>query len=419
MINPLGVEDNFTMEITASERASAISFMQLRLYESIARLRSVRRASKDCNLSQPAVTQSLAKLEQLVGATLVERRANGSYLNEFGEMFYRRVERFFNQFEVALEQLGAVTGPGGARSITTRILRSQVRTLIATVENGTFGLAAQSLGLAQASLQRAARDLQSNLRRPLYYRTAAGMTLTPEGIEFGRCMKLALQEIDWGIRDLEELRGGLAGPIVVGALPQSGSVLLASMLEGFMRRYPRAEVTIRTETAAAMHKSLHGGDVDFVVGLIPATAVDELTSEPLVHTPYSIVSRRGHPLLSKERISQDDLMRCDWLIGLEGSSRRACFDRLFGGRVGASAPIATSADSIIYHILVNSDRLTLMTFYELLHHGAGLMAVPYEPITPVPAIGITTRTNWLPNRLHTAFIEMTREHATATLTTRS
>ena len=109
------------MEIASSERVPAISFMQLRLYESIARLRSVRRASKDCNLSQPAVTQSLAKLEQLVGATLVERRANGSYLNESGEMFYRRVERFFAQFEEALDELGAASGPGLGGPLNTSV----------------------------------------------------------------------------------------------------------------------------------------------------------------------------------------------------------------------------------------------------------------------------------------------------------
>ncbi len=388
--------------------------MQLRLYDSIARLRSVRNASKDCNLSQPAVTQSLAKLEQLVGATLVERRASGSYLNEFGEMFYRRVERFFEQFEEALDRLGA-TDKGGSRSMTTRILRSQVRALIATVDTGSFGQAAQALGLAQASLQRAARDLQSNLPRPIYYRTAAGMSLTPEGIEFGGRMKLALQEIDWGIRELEEVRGGLAGPIVVGAMPLSGSALVASMLEEFTHRYPRAEITVQNENAAEMLKSLRAGNVDFVIGLVLAEAIGDLSTEALVHTPYSIVGRIGHPLLARTRVTADDLMNYDWVIGLEGSSRRACFDRLFGGRRGASTPIASSAVSIIHHLLANSNRLTLMTSFELQHQDAGLTAIPYAAISPVPAIGITTRTNWLPTRLHTAFIDMTREHTAASL----
>lgn len=384
-----------------NERATAISFTQLRLYDSIARHGSVHRASKDCNLSQPAVTQSLAKLEQLVGTTLVERRADGSRLNESGELFYRRVERFFTQFEAALDELGAAPD--------ARIVRSQIRALVAIVENGSFGQAAAVLGLAQGSLQRAARELQAALRRPITYRGAAGLSLTSEAVEFGRRMKLALQEIDWGIRELEEMRGALSGSIVVGAMALGGSVLLASMLEDFMRRYPHAEITIRSESAAELLESLRGGDVDFVVGLVPETPAADLTSEALVHTPYSIVARRGHPLLARERISAEDLMAYDWLIGSDGSSRRACFERLFGGRHGANAPIVTSAESIIHHLLLNGDRLTLMTSYELEHQGAGLVAVPYAPIAPVPAIGIIMRTNWLPTRLHTAFIERARE----------
>jgi hypothetical protein len=45
-----------------------------------------------------------------------------------------------------------------------------------------------------------------------------------------------------------------------------------------------------------------------VVGLVLAEAVGDLTTEALVHTPYSIVGRIGHPLLGKERVTADDLM---------------------------------------------------------------------------------------------------------------
>jgi LysR family transcriptional regulator, regulator for genes of the gallate degradation pathway len=388
-----------------SAGASAISFRQLKLYESIGRLQSVRRASEDCNLSQPAVTQSLAKLEQLVGTVLVERRASGSYLNDAGETFYHRVKRFFDLFEEALEQLSVLN----AKAITTRLLRSQVRALIAVVESGSFPSAAAALGLSPASLQRAARDLEGNLRKPLYYRTAAGMNVTPDGIDFGRRMKLALQEIDWGIRELGEVEGGAMGPIVVGAMPLGGSVLLGPVLESIIERHPEVEITVRNESALEMLKSLRNGDVDMVVGLVPLTPDEELGSEALVDTPYSIVVRRGHPLLKQGKVTRDDLLGYDWIIGGPGSSRRACFEALFAGGSRGRAPIATSALSVIRHLLTRGDRLTLMTSYELLHQEAGLVAVPYAPIRPVPSIGITTRANWMPTRLHTDFMQAIRE----------
>ena len=78
-------------------RAASISFRQLRIFEAIGDQRSVRRASDECGLSQPAVTQALAKLEEQVGCVLVDRCASGSFLNEFGQIFHARIKRFFEQ----------------------------------------------------------------------------------------------------------------------------------------------------------------------------------------------------------------------------------------------------------------------------------------------------------------------------------
>jgi DNA-binding transcriptional LysR family regulator len=396
--------------MVSQEQIEAISFRQLKLFESVGRLESVRRASEDCNLSQPAVTQSLSKLEQLVDARLVERRASGSYLNSNGTLFYRRVSRFITQFEQALTLFGVEGGLAGARTVSARLLRSQVRALIAIVEQGSFPLAATALGLSPATLQRAARDLESNLRKPLFYRTAAGTIPTPDGIELGRRLKLCLQEIDWGVQELAALAGGATTPIIVGAMPLGGSVLLASMLEGFMQAEPTAQVVIRNESAIEMVKRLRAGDVDFVVGLLPREDADDLDTIELAHTPYSIVAREGHPLVGRGEATLEDLSRHEWLTGAAGSSRRACFDHLFAGQPKVRAPVATSALAIIRPLLLGSDRLTLMTSYELQHEGQGLAAIPHGPISPVPVIGVTTRADWLPTRLHADFLQMLRDH---------
>ena len=140
-------------------REFPISIRHLKVFNSVAHLNGVRRASDECHLSQPAVTQALAKLEEQIGATLLERRASGTYLNEFGVIFHRRTQRLFSQFEQALVELGVPAGPIPVSGIAGRISKSQVRSLIAIVENGSFAQAARALGVSQTSLQRAARDL--------------------------------------------------------------------------------------------------------------------------------------------------------------------------------------------------------------------------------------------------------------------
>lgn len=389
--------------------SNSISFRQLKLFESVGRLKSVRRGSEECNLSQPAVTQALTKLELQIGISLLERRANGSYLTAAGQIMHRRVSRLFQQFEQALVDLGVPGGIENAHVVANRLSRAQARSLIAIIDCGSFALAAEKLGLTQASLQRAARDLESNLRQPIYYRTAAGVMVTHAGIEFGRKIRLALQEIDWGIQEIESARGAGESRIVIGALPFGGSVLLASVLEDFVTAHPEVELRIVNEGASEMMKSLRAGDVDLVLGLVQDTQGADLSSQFLAETPYRIAARRGHPLTCLKQVTLEDLSSYDWVVGAPGSSRRICFEKLFARATKPRAQISGSAMSVVRHLLGCSDRLTLMTSYEIIHENDALVPLHFDPITPVPVIGVTMRSNWLPTQMHHDFIRLLRE----------
>lgn len=398
-----------------AERAAAISLRQLRLFAAIGDLKSVRRASEECSLSQPAVTQALAKLEEQVGATLVDRRASGSYLNPFGEIFYARTKRFFAQIEQAVVAAGAAGSENGARAIVNRFTRSQIRTLVGVIEQGSFERTADVLGISASSLQRAARDLESNMRVSLFYRNASGVLVSPIGITFGRRLKLALQEIEQAIDEIDSARGGSGQQIVIGAMPFGGSVLLASVLDDFLALHPTADIRIINDSAPLMRKSLREGDVDLVIGLLPETQPEEVVGLPMAPTPYSIAVRRGHPLTRKGRVDLADLASYDWVIGTPGSSRRACFDQMFVGNT-PRAQIATCALTVLHHLVKRSDRLTLMTSYELEHGDDDIRALPFDRILPVPSLGIMMRADWMPTRLHANFIEIVRKQVTAPAT---
>jgi DNA-binding transcriptional LysR family regulator len=389
-------------------RAAAISFRQLRLFESVGRLSSVRRGSDECNLSQPAVTQAISKLESQLADTLLERRTSGSYLTTAGRILHVRVQRCFAQMKAAVNELCKCDAMQAA-AIVNHISRPQVRCFLAIIDQGTFPRAARALGLTQTSLQRAARELEANLKTTLYFRSVAGVMVSPDGVEFGRKLRLATQEIEWAIREIEVARGAESSHIVIGTLPFGGTVMLAAVLEDFVTAHPTADVRIVTEGAAEMRKRLRSGDVDLTLGLVQETTAHDLCSENLLETPYRIVGRQDHPLIRKKSISLEDLARYDWVVGGEGASRRACFDALFSGRIKPRSPIATSALPIIRNLLASSDRLTMMTTYELTNESGGLIALPFGPLHPCPCIGVTLRADWLPTPLHTDFIALLRQ----------
>ena len=394
----------------------ATSIRHLKVFDSVGQLHGVRRASEECHLSQPAVTQAIAKLEEQMGVTLLERRASGSYLNEFGIIFHRRTQRLFAQFEQALMQLGVPSAPIPISRIAGRISKTQIRSLISIVENGSFAQAARALEVSQTSLQRAARDLERNLRTPLYAQTASGIVATPAATEFAHKVKLALREIQWGIDEVEAARGNIGGEIVIGAMLLAGSVMLASVISQFVSAYPNANVRILNGNADDMLRYLRTGDVDVVIGLLREPAPDDLVHQALAETPYVVVARHGHPLNQKTPITLDDLAAYEWIIGTPGATRRIRFDKLFAGRRRPQARIATCSLPTIRLLLTQSDRLTLLTSYELINEEDALTAVPFGPIEPVPSIGLTTRENWLPTQLQANFIDLIHSQIVGSLT---
>ena len=401
---------------SSQRRALSTSIRHLKVFDSVAHLHGVRRASDECHISQPAVTQAIAKLEEQLGVTLLERRASGSYLNEFGLIFHRRTRRLFEQFEQSLMELGVPSAPIPIAQLAARISRSHIRSFIAIVENGSFAQAARALGVSQTSLQRAARDLERTLRTPLYAQTASGIMATPAAAECARKIKLALREIECGIDEVEAARGNVGGEIVIGAMLLAGSEMIATVIDEFVSAYPNAHVRMSNGNAEDMLRYLRTGDVDVVIGLLRQSASDGFVHQTLADTPYVVVAREDHPLVNKPDVTLEDLADYDWIVGTPGATRRIHFDKLFEGRRRPQARIATCSLPTVRLLLAQSDRLTLLTSYELLVYGDdALRAVPFGPITPVPSFGLTMREGWLPTKMQADFIDLINKRIVGSL----
>lgn len=385
------------------------SLRHLSLFGSVVRLNSVRQAAVECNLSQPAVSQAIAKLEERVGVTLLERHASGTYVNNFGAIFYRRTQRVFAQIEKALVDLGVPGEHTRLPLIASRLTRAHIRSLNAIVEYGSFAQAALVLEVSEISLQRAARDLERILRVPLYAQTVAGLKATPAACDFSRKLKVALRELESAAVELEEARGNIGGRIIIGAMLLSGSRVLASALNEFSHTYPGVSIDILSGSAEDMLHSLRTGDTDFVIGRLRESTSEDLLNQPLVETPYVIAARKGHPLIGKEQATLSDVSRYEWVIGTPGASRRTTFDNLFGDRDRPKARLTTCSLPIIFLLLAENDYLALLTSNELVPEQSALTTVPFRPIDKVPSIGLTTRANWLPTQLQQKFIELIRK----------
>ena len=95
---------------------------------------------------------------------------------------------------------------------------------------------------------------------------------------------------------------------------------------------------------------------------------------------------------------------------------RERFDRLFAGHRKPVARIETSSLPTLRVLLAQSDRLTLLTSYELMCEEDTLTSVPYVgPIEPVPSFGLTMRENWLPTQRQASFIQLIQKRIVRSL----
>ena len=394
---------------TSQQWNMAASVWHLKVFESVGQLRGVRRASEECHLSQPAVTQAVAKLEERMGVSLFERRVSGSYLNEFGVILHRRIRRFFSQIEEALGELGVPRGPLSIPRMASRITWSQMHSIVAVAGNGSVAEAAHALGVSQSSLQRACRDLEHTLSTSLYTQTAAGSMATPAAAEFARRVNLAKREIDWAMEEVQAARGNIGGEIVIGAMLLAGSALLASVIQEFATSCPNANIRILNGNTDEMMRCLRMGDVDVVIGLVGDNNCDELVQIALAETPFLVVGRHGHPLCKELIVTLDDLAQYEWIIATPGARRRIRFESLFAGLSAPKAHIETCSLPTIRLLLSRSDRLTILTSYELMYEEDSLAAIPFGSIDPVPSMGLMMRKNCLPGQVLADFIDLVRQ----------
>lgn len=387
------------------------SVRYLKIFEAVARLESVTRASAEVGLTQPAVTQAIAKLELEIEEQLFERRTTGTYLTDFGRDFVVRVRRFFETLERTLVEMGLPNEKPALASRVNRITRSQIRCHLAIARGQSFTHAANLIGVSQASLHRAARDLERNMGVALYRHTASGVVVTEAGQRLATGLSAASHEIQQALEESRAARGAASTRLAIGTPMLDPAPFMAAVLDEFTKLYPDTSVQVVNRTFEDLRRMLRSGTLDFMVGVLKEQDAD-LCDEPLFTDRYVVAVRSSHPLAGRAKVTAEDFLEYDWIIPNQGAPRRHAFDNLFAslGRT-PKASIESHSLATIRATLYESDRMAVLTQMEVgTDEKIGLLrALPIGPIDPSPVIGVTTRRDWLPTERQQTFLDLLRK----------
>ncbi|HUI71435.1 MAG TPA: LysR substrate-binding domain-containing protein [Spirochaetia bacterium] len=209
----------------------------------------------------------------------------------------------------------------------------QLRYFLAIAQHGSFTAAAEVCHVSQPSLSAQVAKLEGELGGPLFERSRQGARLTPRGEVFRPRALEALQQLEIGRGELEELSGLKHGEVILGCLPTTGAYVLPGVLKAFRGTHPSLQVKLREESSPILGKALLDAEVDLALvdeaGLAAGVRSDVLFREPLL-----IIAPHDHPLARRKKISLSSLAAEPFVLMKSGHGfRKIVLDALAQARV--------------------------------------------------------------------------------------
>lgn len=377
---------------------SFLNIRHLRAFVKTIELGTLQAAARSVNLSQSAVTQAIAKLEDQLDIRLFSRQNNGMVPTQAANLIYPRALRILDFI--------------GRRNVT----HTQLRAFLSLARGGNYAEASQLTGLSAASLHRAIRDLQIVLGQELTLRKGRRVDLTEYGRTLARRFGLATAELRSVTEDIAAFKGRALGRVAIGAMPLCRARVLPSAIVNYQKEHPDIDIIISEGSFVELIEPLRNGDIDFLVGALrdPEPGAD-LVQVPLFDDEPVIVARAGHPLAQKKATKTLPLKALSdypWCVPFSGVPLREKWENLFVEK-GLPVPrIAVECGSVITNrqILMKTDCLTILSPDQVaVELEAGWLAV----VCPLSSrlnrvIGLTHREGWRPTESQSNFIEQLR-----------
>jgi DNA-binding transcriptional LysR family regulator len=189
-----------------------------------------------------------------------------------------------------------------------------LRNMLAIIEEGSLGKAAQRLNMSQPALTKSIQRLEKHLGVRLFERDIRGMKPTfyaesLTGYAKATCIGMAEAE-----SQIAALRSGTEGVITVAAPPLIATELLPEILVRLSQKRPRLQVRV-----VAQNRNLFTDLLDGKFSLVVAMLYNEmpkqgLAKEWLFDDRLVLAMRPDHPLAKRRKIKPADLIDQKWVF---------------------------------------------------------------------------------------------------------
>ncbi len=241
----------------------------------------------------------------------------------------------------------------------------QLRHLTAIVELGNMHKAAESLHITQPALTRSLTTLEGLLDVRLFDRHSGGMQATPFCVEIiEKCQRVLLdvEDIQRAARFYQNVE---VGELHMGVGRGLRELVLRHSIPEFVSQHPDIRIVVSEDAPEELTRRLMTRDVELVVaGIGSFQHIDELRSEFITNVPLSVITRSGHPLQPKKKVSFRQLAQYPLLTPTRLGSTHPLVTAIQKAAPGLTEPYVICSDyPTLKAVLMRSDSWLLSSAF--------------------------------------------------------
>lgn len=200
------------------------------------------------------------------------------------------------------------------KRIKRRLKLKDLDVLMAVVQAGGMGKAAQRLNLSQPAVSKAVADLEKTIGVRLLDRSRQGVEPTPYGLALIKRGTAVFDELRQGIQDIEYLADPTTGELRIGVTEPIAGSIIAPVLDRLTREYPRMTFSVAVDDGTRLRSDLAERKYELVITRTTGYLSEGELGDTLFHDMLVVVAAAGNPLTRRRRVLLADLVDKPWAL---------------------------------------------------------------------------------------------------------
>lgn len=196
-----------------------------------------------------------------------------------------------------------------------------LRYLVAVVDHGHFGRAAEACHVSQPTLSAQLKKLEEYLGVTLIERTQRKVQVTDIGQQIAQRARLILHEADELVESARSFKDPFKGELRIGSIPTVGPYLLPRTLKTIRDSYPDLKLKLFELTTGELVEALRDGRVDMAL-LADLGDLDRFEVRKLYDEVFVAAVPEDFPVPGRSRVTVANLKAGNLLLLDEGHCLR-------------------------------------------------------------------------------------------------